>query len=229
MSFDLDDVLDAASSGAPCLVEVARDSTGARTAYFWSSGRIQATCGPKGVRIKRRFGNMGTGDHPREVRLDAEEVRLLAIACRDWARRRERWAAFYFTCAGYPGGMGGAYYYLAPGRKGQVVQLGTSTIFGERGRGLRGRDEWVAVRPPVSIDERVVVTAEIWRRGEKHGPKEGSRVGLRYQLGPRLRLEARRNEARLLRGKSEVVLEPGEEKFVSALVGLAESRKMGCP
>ena len=224
MTWDLDETLDAASAdrGEPCLVEVARAHHGAGAAtrcYFWSTGRICATVGSGRIRIRRRYGTIGSSRRSNTLRLDRGELGLLRAACRDWLRRRERWAAFYYSCAGFPAGFGRACYYQAPGKRGQLVTVGRFTPGGTRGEDLRGKDEVVRLPTPRWIAEGVRHVGEIWRRGERYGPAAGSLVGLRYRLGDRLTVDARREGARVWRrGGSDVHLEPDEEPFVAALL-----------
>lgn len=106
------------------------------------------------------------------------------------------------------------------------------------GKRLRGTDKSVDLPAPIRVAEGVGVVAESWRHGERHGPKAGSLVGVRYQLlaGP-FSIDASRElavvygpEARLEKGqqkqknknieadKPRLHLEPGEEAFLEALV-----------
>ena len=216
MSWDLFDVVEAAGAtrDEPMLIEVATARARGRAprrGFVWSTGRVIATVGDGRVRIARRLGVMSDG-----LALDLDELHALALATADWAAQRERWAAFYFSCSGYPAGCGGAYWYEPPGAAPRQ-KLGTHTIGGRTGEQLVGRDELVAIAP--STTSRAPAIAEIWRRGERHGPSAGSLVGLRYRLAPGLQLDAKRDEAVVARGKDDrVYLEPGEERFVAELL-----------
>jgi hypothetical protein len=237
MSFDLNAILDAAGArrGAPSLIALAHGVQGGRastTGYFWSTGRVYATVGAHTARIKRHLGTIGHAGRMDDLVVKASELRPLAAACRDWARYRDEWAAFYFSTSGYPAGMGGASYYRPPGADAERVFIGSVCLGRERGKALEGRDEHVLLEAPRAIAPSVVVVGEIWRIGEQHGPKRGSLVGLRYRVGEGLFLDAERTGARLWRqqGDGEVELEPGEEAFVRALLdvvggGRARSRR----
>ncbi len=73
---------------------------------------------------------------------------------------------------------------------------------------------------PVEVADGVHVVAELWQRGERYGPVEGSRIGVQYQFGPDLFLQARRCSARAYRtDRSDVFLERGDEVFLRLLVG----------
>jgi hypothetical protein len=231
MSWDLDDLLDAAGARrrAPRLIALARTVERGRastTVYFWSTGRIQATVRRRAVRLKRRFGAVGHDGHMDALIVDADELRPLAAAGRDWARHRDAWAAFYFSTAGYPAGMGGASYHQPPGVEAERVRIGSVCLGRERGKDLEGRDEYVLLEAPRAVAPSVVVVAEIWRRGEPHGPKGGSLTGLRYRIGDTLLFDAARTDARVARvdGDGVVVLEPGEEHFVAAVRDVTRRR-----
>ena len=220
MSWDLDDILDTAGAvrGKPQLIEVGRAigrGHDATTGYFWSTGRIGATVGPDWVRIRRRLGVSTDG-----IKLDAETVRSLAIACRAWSRCRDQWAAFYYSGGGFPPGYGGGIsYYEAPGKHGEKIKIGGIGCLGHNkwGADLVGTEEVVPIEPRRLKPANAV--AEIWRRGERQGPPTGSQVGLRYDLGKNVFLDARRNDARIWRRHGgDVYLEPAEESFAAALL-----------
>jgi hypothetical protein len=226
MSWDLDDIIDAADGDddEPRLVQVGaalRRGRPATAGCFWSTGRVFATVGAGWVRIRRRWGNVGEHPHSNELRLAVPELRAVDVACRDWARRRDAWAAFYYSSAGYPAGYGRACYYQAPGKRGERITIGTHVGALQGGEGLGGRDAFVRLKARVKFRGGIAAVAEIWRRGERFGPKDGSRIGLRYLLRPGLYLDAKREEARVWRrGGGEVFLEPGEEAFVAALLSV---------
>lgn len=220
MGRDLADILEAAAprQGPPQLVEVSRALTRGRvatTGYFWSSGRISATVGTHGVHVRRRSGVTSPG-----LELEAATIQRLALACREWSRRREEWAAFYDSGSGYPPGYGGgACYYQAPGRGGDRITVGRRGCLGhgQEGADLVGTEEVVAVAP--QRRQRAVVVGELWRRGERQGPEAGSLVGLRYELGAGVYFDARRRGARVWHERGgNVDFEPGEEAFVAALL-----------
>jgi hypothetical protein len=168
--------------------------------------------------LKRRLGIVGSGRGANGLDLDVDELRALAIAAADWQRRRKAWAAFYFSCGGYPPGYGGASWHQPPGPSSQRVKIGESVMGNRTGADLVGRDQVAAIRPR-TIGARVRVIAELWRRGEVHGPAEGSLVGLRYEAGAGVRFDARREGAKVWRtGGAHVYLEPSEDTFVEALL-----------
>jgi hypothetical protein len=223
MSWDLDKVLSVAFArgDAPRLFELGRAiGRGAptTTTYAWSSGRICATRGSGWVRIKRRMGVVGPG-----ITLHDDELCALAGVARRWAAVRQKWAAFYYSGAGYPPGFGSGCYYQAPGARGKRVTIGVSGL-GRRGRGLEGRDE---IRRPARVARSrkgAELLGEIWRRGERFGPRAGSLVGERYAIGADLRVEVRRHELCVSRRRTEdeVVIEPDETELVAALLELID-------
>ena len=160
-------------------------------------------------------GNEGDND----LRLDRDELRALLVACEDWAKRRNDWAAFYSSGSGHPPGFGcSTTWYQPPGKNAKRVRLGERTFGRPRGEELLGRDELVPLVPEGKLAVSVLVEADIWRRGEKHGPAEGSLVGARYRLGGEAVFIAERGGAEVqCRGRT-VHLEPGEEEFVAALL-----------
>jgi hypothetical protein len=221
---DFEDLLELASGGRgkECLVQLGRalHKDGATIGYAWSSGRVGATAGSGWVRIRRRFGVIGLrnkGDN--DLRLDLSELRALGVACDDWARRRDDWAAFYSSGSGHPPGYGcSTTWYQPPGKNAKRVRIGERTFGRPRGEQLLGRDEIVPIVPAVKLPESVLVEADIWRRGEKHGPPQGSLVGARYRLCGGAAFMADREGAEVqCRGRT-VHLEPGEEAFVAALL-----------
>lgn len=231
MVWDLDDILHVAggSRRSPQLIEVGRALNKGRPAtvgYFWSNGRIGATVGAGWVKIDRRFGVQGRG-----LQLDVPTLALLAKACRTWVRQRDRWAAFFSSSGGYPPGYGGhASYYLPPGKDSARVTVGRVGCLGHDrvGEELVGRDE-VVVLPRPRRAGRLRIVAELWRRGEKHGPPEGSRVGVRFQLAEGVYLDAKRNDARAHDAHGgQVTLERGDEAFVrELLVAVRRCRGVG--
>jgi hypothetical protein len=221
---DFEDLLELSSGGhgKPCLVQLGRalHKDGATTGYAWSSGRIGATVSKGWVRIRRRLGVMGRGNEgDNDLRLDRDELRALLVACEDWAKRRNDWAAFYSSGSGHPPGFGcSTTWYQPPGKNAKRVRLGERTFGRPRGEELLGRDELVPLVPEGKLAVSVLVEADIWRRGEKHGPAEGSLVGARYRLGGEAVFIAERGGAEVqCRGRT-VHLEPGEEEFVAALL-----------
>ncbi len=225
MSWDFDRLLriGVARDGEPCLIELGRalDGKGAASVgYFWSTGRIGAGVGPGGVRIRRRFGVMGKGERGNDLTLEASELRALEHACHDWARRRDEWAAFYFSTSGYPAGFGGASYYQPPGKDSSAIKLGSEGIGGRQGKGLVGSDDVVPLPDAVAVGAGASVVAELWRRGERHGPRQGVLQGVRYALcDDAVVFDARRHGGEVRRREGDAVhLEPGEESFVTALV-----------
>jgi len=179
------------------------------------------------VRLKRRLGIVGSGRGANGLDLDADELRPLAIAAADWQRRRTAWAAFYFSCGGYPAGCGGASWYQPPGPSSRRVKIGESVMGNRTGADLVGRDQVVAIHPR-ALGARVRVIAELWRRGEVQGPAEGALVGLRYEFGSGARLDAKREGAKVWRaGGAHVYLEPSEDTFVVALLETVRTSRRG--
>jgi hypothetical protein len=216
---DLDDIIDAAVTrgSKPCLVEVGRalHQHETTTAYAWSSGRITATVGTDWVRLKRRLGVIGDA-----VRLDVAELRALDVACGDWTYRRDGWAAYYTYPAAPPPYGGSVYCYLPPGRASEPLRVGREMMGRLSGERFRGSEEIVPLQEPVELTEGVRIQTEIWRRGERHGPADGSLVGVRYRLSDVVTFDAERRSAKIARGGEYVYLEPGEENFVAAVLGV---------
>lgn len=214
MGRDLEDIIEAAGGGRerPALIRVGHAvGRGARprsTGYFWSTGRVSVTVARGRVRIKRRLGVAGNG-----IELETCLLAGLAAACRSWARERDRWAAFYLSSGGYPPGYGWGAYYV--NEHGVRTCVGRQVMGHTTGETLIGHDEIMPVTPTA---RRPDVVAEIWRRGERHGPTEGSLVGVRYAVGDGVYLDGWRHEARIWRGDEDVYLERGEEELVAALI-----------
>lgn len=226
-----------AGDGTPRLIPIgtATAPNGAVLAgYVWGTGRVRATVHPGWLRVWRESGRVGG-----MVRLDPRRLDALKVVCRDWTRRRDDRAAFWSSSAGYPPGTGGAHYYQAPGRDSERQRIGRE-LLGEfrEGETLRGKNELRPLPSPRQLTPGVQAIAEIWRRGERFGPLEGSLVGLRYQVDGRFEADATRRELRLRRkdgeqrpqrnrierspraNDHEMSVEPGEEGFVDALADL---------
>lgn len=223
---DIEDALEGARRARPKehLVEVMRTHGGRpRSLYFWSgSDRIFATVSGGIADIERRYGE---GGGQRGIRLDLAKLRAAHEACRRWQKMRHEWAAFYTSAKGLPGGFGCHYIYQPPGAKKDLVILGTSMMGRLRGKTLVGDDVVVVLPKPARVSRGAVAIAEIWRRGERHGPKAGSLVGVRYDIGGGLVFDARRESARIADAKGqEVFLEEDETPFIRALVGVLARR-----
>jgi hypothetical protein len=223
MSFDFDDLLKFVTGGGreACLVELGRAAhkDGTTTGYAWSTGRIGATVGSGWVRIRRRRGKIGMGKGDNDLKLEPPELCALHVACRDWAARRDAWAAFYFSASGYPGGFGGAFWYQPPGKNAKRKKLGEHVGGRAQGEQLSGEDDIVPLAREVKVSESVRIDAEIWRRGEKHGPAKGSLVGVRYRIGnERAVFMAQRKGGEVRCQRCTVHLESGEEDFIAALL-----------
>jgi hypothetical protein len=218
-AMDLDDIINAACvrDSEPCLVEVGRAlrKHATETVFAWSSGRITATVGPGWAQLKRRLGFVGDA-----VRLDLAELRALDVACGYWTQRRDEWASFHCYPGAPPPYGGLSYGYQPAGRASEPVRLGTEMMGKLRGERFCGSEEIVPLSDPVKLTDGVCLEAEIWRRGERHGPADGSLVGVRYRLGDTVTLDAARRSARIVRAGEHVWLEPGEESFVAAVLGV---------
>jgi len=211
-------------SSAPRLVELARalsdegqpDTVG----YVWSTGRITATVADREVYLRRRFGPVSVRQ---PLVLDRRDLAPLARACGDWSERRDQWAAFYVSTAGYPIGYGAASYYRAPGPNAERVVV-RREVLGKpsEGEDWRGHEDVVPRDVAERIDAGVELIADVWRRGERFGDPGGSLVGVCYRVG-RLHIHAHRQHARVVDSLigGEVYLEPGEERFVAALARAA--------
>ena len=213
VEYEDEDAIDAIAGGRPRLVELARNATRTQSVWWWSTMRVGAVVRANDVRIERRCGHVSGINR---LRLDASQLRTVVRACSAWLRVRERFAAFYSSSAGYPGGYGGAEYYQPPGSA-EVVCVG-STMLGRRtGQRLVGRDDVIRVDVSQPIAPGIVAVASTWRRGEKHGPKAGSLVGARWRVGD-VRIDVGREEATIACGRGRVVIEHDEIAFVRALV-----------
>jgi hypothetical protein len=219
---DLDFILglgqEYADEGGPGrLLEVGRELSKGRAVrrlFLWSTGRIGASFAAGRVTLAREYGDVGDGS----LALTLAEFRALDRACRDWERRRDSWAAFWESCAGYPIGYGAGRYFQRPGPRAREERIGRwCRDEGNTGYTFKGKD---VRRPPAApLPRGVGIDAEIWRLGEKFGKPKGERVGVVYRLGPGCRLEARRPEAMLFQGRRRIGLEPhDEERFVQELL-----------
>jgi len=208
-----------ARSSAPALIELGRTHRGGqidRTVYAWSNGRITAAVGSDGVELQRRCGAVTRSPFI----LEARALRTLAIVCDDWAARRSSWAAFYVSAAGYPPGFGAAAYYQPCGDDAVPEAIGRE-LFGRarEGEWLIGRDEIRELHQRAHVGPGIEVTAEIWRRGERRGNRSGEVVGCVYEVGA-LRAHAYRRHLRVACGDDAIVLESGEEAFISELAAV---------
>ena len=190
------------------------------TLYAWRPGHLEAAVTPSSVRIRRTPG------FPRDALfLDHAEVARLAAACLDWASVRDGWWEFYWTREGIGHS---ALYYRAAGRVGSAVRLGG--VGGSDGVEFSGRDKVVACSPARRVARGVRVVADVRRVGEAVGPPN-CQVGLRYWLGPRLRLDVLRwlAEVRRVGAAKPLVLEPGEEEFLEELACVLDIRRARAP
>lgn len=194
---------------------IVRGVTDSTAIWYWTTHRIRALVRDGTAHVARHRGQVGDG---LGLCLDLEELRRVASACDVWERTRDEWAAFFSSAAGLPGGYGTAFYYRPPGAGAQLVSIGRQLMGHRRGGELVGRDERVKLSPSAIVAPNVRAVAEIWRRGEAHGPAEGSLVGRRYTLGHGLAIDAQREELRIRRGRRELVLEKDEGPFIRALV-----------
>jgi hypothetical protein len=194
-----------------------------RRIFIWSTRRIGAAVGEGKVAINRHLGLVGKGP----VTLTLPELSALDKACEDWKIRRHGWAAYWASCAGYPGGYGGAWYYQAPGKRSKQVQVGSSTVgSGKKGRDFVGKDERRTLARPLHVSHRVTIEEEIWRVGECCGDPKGEKTGLVYRLGGGARLEAERHGAILRKGARHTGIEPNdEEAFVRELLAAVRPRR----
>ncbi|MFZ4580544.1 MAG: hypothetical protein ACOYOB_19340 [Myxococcota bacterium] len=225
MGFDFEDALDAVvgEESGPCLVTLgtAHRENGTRsTGYSDSNGRLRATDKGTSVRLVRSLGVMSSGA---KLTLSHAELAALASAGRVWEQQRNDWAEFAHVPAGCPGfAMSYRFEYRPPGANSKSVDIGRRGGMGPpRGDTFVGKpEETVALDVPVEVADGVHVVAELWQRGERYGPVEGSRIGVQYQFGPDLFLQARRCSARAYRtDRSDVFLERGDEVFLRLLVG----------
>ena len=225
MGVGFEDALDAvvgANSG-PCLVTLGtacREDGSRTTGFSDSNGRLRATANGTKVRLVRSLGVLSSGAN---LTLSHAEFATFADACRVWEQQRNDWAEFAHVPAGCPGfAMSYRFEYRPPGANSKSVDIGRRGGMGPpRGDTFVGKpEETVALDVPVEVADGVHVVAEIWQRGERYGPVEGSLVGVRYQFGPDLFLQARRCSARAYRtDRSDVFLERRDEVFVRLLVG----------
>lgn len=206
---------------APGWIEVSRDAGPPATiGLAWSTGRVVATAGPGWVALRRRRGVVGVAGKLGGLRLTLAELRALDVACGDWVRHRDAWAAFYTTHAGHPPGLGVSHYYQAPGAT-PPRRLGARVLGRRTGDELRGHDDLVPLAPSRHLTAGVHVVAELWRRGEAHGPPAGSWIGLRYRLTADLHVDARRPDLHVCRADAaggSLVLEAAEATLPSALL-----------
>ncbi|MDQ3034371.1 MAG: hypothetical protein M3Y87_18330 [Myxococcota bacterium] len=183
--------------------------------WYWTSNRIRADVQEGTAHVTRRYGKVGDG---RGLALGLEELRRIAVVCEVWERTRHEWAAFFASSAGMPGGYGRSYYYQPPGARAQLVQIGRSVMGRRHGGELVGRDDRVRLPKAERLAPNVRAVEEVWRRGEAHGPPDGSLVGRRYTLGGGLAIDAQREHLRIARARRELFLEKDEAPFVRALV-----------
>lgn len=207
----------------PRLVEVGREMAGGRPKrrlFVWSTRRIGAAVEGGRVSIRRNLGAVGDGP----LVLSKAQLHALDAACTDWAERRDRWAAYWASCAGYPAGYGGAWYYQAPGGDTKREQIGSSSMGGRRGKEFTGRDVTRPLGVAVLTPTGASIVGEIRREGESAGPGRIEIVGAVYALGGNARLDARRHDADLVVDGRTIGLEPGrDEAFVCELIEAVEA------
>lgn len=215
MSIDLDDEdedrIARVAGRRPRLVLAAHRASGTRALWIWSTLRIGATVSGGVAQIERRYGQLGAVNR---VRLDLVQIRAVLCASRAWSRARERFAAFYSV--GYPGGYGGEDHYLPPHAE-DPIRMGRVIAGAREGDRIVGHDEVVRLAGAIRVAPGVHAVAEIWRRGERFGPRDGSRVGERWDLGEGLRLEVGRRAMLVRHRRGEVLVEDDELGFLRAL------------
>ena len=201
------------------------DEVGSR--FLWKHGgydseRIEATIHKNKISIKRRFGIVGEGG---PVNLNLEELAALDSICELWKNKREEWAAFYSSSAGYV--FGGAWYYVPKGRDSfpeQRITVGQKFSFENKihGEEFKGYDEERLLNKPVSLPNNAWITSEIWRVGERFGDKNGEQVGITCQTN-NLCVKVKRMALYLHSEKDWTTLEhDDEEEFIHDLVLLAK-------
>ena len=225
MSWDFDFALSLAEGfeeeRREALVEAGRvyESGRVRTRTFvWSSGRIGAAVREKSVYIKRKFGKISCGE------MDWETLRDLAGAYHFWADHHHEWAAFIFSCAGYPAGIGGAERFIAPGPNSNWEKVSESILSKKTGEAFHGREEFHPLPQPERLSERVAIEAFIWRVGERQTPPEGLLVGALLAFPAGLKCELRRIDLVLQTGKHRLTLEAHEGAFVRELLAVHEAQ-----
>lgn len=215
---DLDFILGLGTGCGAGLIEMGRvpgrRGTGRRI-FLAPNGRIGAAVGGGRAALARHLGYVGDG----RIELSRSELKALDAACRDWARRRDGWAAFWESCAGYPGGYGSAWCFQAPGPESPRVKVGSWCYGRKTGEPFRGKDVVVPRPRPLRGVGGIPIVATIRHVGERFGRSEGEEVGVVYRLSPAARLEARRHDAVLVRAGRRMGLEPGDdEDFIRGLL-----------
>jgi hypothetical protein len=188
--------------------------------YAGSGDRIVARVGVDRVELARKVGVVCPG-----LAVTLAELQPLVAFLRWWHRHRSRWAAFYWSGAGYPPGFGSAAYYQP---RGGAPRLRVATrlmgkLDGEDFTGADVRERAIASRP---VAGAAGLEARVIRRGERFGDPAGEPVGALYRCG-RLRLEANRNSVTVRRGKQWVQLEPQDGVFLERLIAVTEAERKG--
>jgi hypothetical protein len=224
---DVEDVLDAIAGAddRPALVELGRTLRGGdtKTTCAWSTGAIGATIGRGKLTLRR----LDWDEEGKPLVLTAPDLGRLHTVCARWVKERDRWAAFYGSSSGYPPGCGGAEYYQAPGKDGDRDIVSRSVLGRRTGTPLRGKDEARQLDRPRPVARGVAITHEIWRAGERQGPKSGSLVGVRYQIGSRLQMDVGAPRETRFSGPGPRLRTVGAQKTVTEKRGNLDRLEVG--
>jgi hypothetical protein len=157
-------------------------------------GSIHAVLFPGNALLQRRGSSA-------KIRLTRSELRAVIPILKYWKRRRHSLAYLDSSSAGYPAGMGGAWYYRPPGKDSKRKTVGSSCMGHGKGKSFTGVRELRPLSKPRRASTGVNVISETWHVGETSVdvPFEGVLVRETYRVARGLELRGEREEAILAR------------------------------
>jgi hypothetical protein len=187
----------------------------------YSNGRIGAEIKKDKATLRRKRGFIGEG----EVILKLKELRILDSLCKHWVKNRSCWAAFFSSSAGYPAGLGGAWYYQAPGEYSKPIKIGSRIMSSKEGEEFSGQDTERLLPKPITLSGGAIYFADLWRIGEKQGNPNGELTGQAYRIGKNITVYARRDNLRIEKKDGSTAIEAGpEDEFLHELIMFMENQ-----
>jgi len=121
------------------------------------------------------------------------------IAC--WEKRRHSLTYLDSSSAGFPAGMGGAWYHRPPGRDSKRTRVGSTAMGHRRGKGFTGARELRLLKRARRVSPRKSIIADVWHVGETSVdvPFEGVLISEVFRVAKGLELQGEREHALLLR------------------------------
>lgn len=155
---------------------------------------VRITSRPNGYRLAAAGYDIDLRRRPGQVDLPREALSALMRVYAHWLTERGGWWA---VDAHRIVGDETRESVAAPHVEERVVEVRARPCAPKR---LCGKEAPRALPATVDVGEGARVVAELWRHGDRCGPSEGMRVGLRYDLGHGVFAEGRRSALDVLPG-----------------------------